>query len=156
MAKLTSDVLDERGDAHVCLLPFKLFGQRRAIEGHIRTIRCFEDNALLKAMVTSPSPNEVLVVDGGGSLRTALIGDMIASSALANGWSGLIVYGAIRDSAQISALDFHVKSMGTNPRKSSKRGDGECDAPIEFGGISFVAGEYLYSDEDGIVVVSGR
>ena len=107
----------------------------------------------MKTTLAAPSVGEVLVVDGGGSLRTALMGDMIASSALKNGWAGVIVYGAIRDSAQIQAMDFHVKSLGTNPRKSAKRGDGECDAPIEFGGIRFVPGEYLYSDEDGIVVV---
>jgi regulator of ribonuclease activity A len=156
MARLTSDVLDELEDAHVCQLQFTLFGRRRAIEGSIRTIRCFEDNALLKAKLSAPSPGDVMVIDGGGSLRTALIGDMIASSAIGNGWAGVIAYGAIRDSAQINALDFHVKSLGTNPRKSAKRGDGEFDVPIEFGNIRFVPGEYLYSDEDGIVVVSGR
>lgn len=156
MAKLMSDVLDELEDALVCQVQFTLFGQCRAIEGRIRTIRCFEDNALLKAMLSAPSPGDVMVIDGGGSLRTALIGDMIASSAIGNAWAGVIAYGAIRDSAQINQLNFHVKSLGTNPRKSAKRGDGGCDVPIEFGNIRFVPGEYLYSDEDGIVVVTGR
>ena len=156
MAKLTSDVLDELEDALVCQVQFTLFGQCRAIEGRIRTIRCFEDNASLKAMLSAPSPGDVMVIDGGGSLRTALIGDMIASSAIGNAWAGVIAYGAIRDSAQINQLNFHVKSLGTNPRKSAKRGDGGCDVPIEFGNIRFVPGEYLYSDEDGIVVVTGR
>ena len=150
MARLTSDVLDELEDAHVCQLQFTLFGRRRAIEGRIRTIRCFEDNALLKAMLSAPSPGDVVVIDGGGSLRTALIGDMIASSAIGNGWAGVIAYGAIRDSAQINELDFHVKSLGTNPRKSAKRGDGEFDVPIVFGSIGFVPGEYLCSDETGL------
>jgi regulator of ribonuclease activity A len=153
MAKPTSDILDEREDAEVCLLQFRLFGQRRAIEGRIRTIRCFEDNALVKAILATPSAGEVLVVDGQGSLRTALIGDMVATSALENGWAGVIVHGAIRDSAQISAMDFHVKSLGTNPRKSAKHGAGERDAVVEIGGVRFVPGEYLYSDDDGIVVV---
>ena len=156
MSKLTSDVLDELEDAHVCQLQFTLFGRRRAIEGRIRTVRCFEDNALLKAMLSAPSSGDVMVIDGGGSLRTALIGDRIANSAIGNGWAGVIAYGAIRDSAQINALDFHVKSLGTNPRKSAKRGDGESDVLIEFADTRFVPGEYLYSDEDGIVVVSGR
>ena len=156
MAKLTSDVLDELEDAQVCQLQFTLFGRHRAIEGRIRTVRCFEDNALLKAMLSASSPGEVMVIDGGGSLRTALIGDMIVNSAIENGWAGVIAYGAIRDSAQINALDFHVKSLGTNPRKSAKRGDGESDVLIEFANIRFVPGDYLYSDEDGIVVVSGR
>ncbi|MDP9049200.1 MAG: ribonuclease E activity regulator RraA [Acidobacteriota bacterium] len=154
MAKLTSDVLDERDDAQVCLLQFRIFGRRLAIEGRIRTLRCFEDNSLLKATLAAPSDGEVLVVDGGGSLRTALMGDMVATSALRNGWSGVILNGAIRDSVQIGAMDFHVKSLGTNPRKSSKQGVGQLDAPVEFGGARFVTGEYLYSDEDGIVVVS--
>jgi regulator of ribonuclease activity A len=155
MAKLTSDVLDELEDAQVCQLQFTLFGRRRAIEGRIRTVRCFEDNALLKAMLSAPSSGDVMVIDGGGSLRTALIGDMIANFAIGNGWAGVIVYGAIRDSAQINALDFHVKSLGKNPRKSAKRGDGESDVLIEFANVRFVPGEYLYSDEDGIVVVPG-
>lgn len=153
MAKLTSDVLDEREDADVCLLQFHLMGRRRVTEGRIRTVRCFEDNALLKSMLAGPSAGEVLVVDGGGSIRTALMGDMIATSALGNGWSGVVINGAIRDSVQIDAMDFHVKAFATNPRKSAKQGTGECDVAIEFGGVRFVPGEYLYSDEDGLVVV---
>lgn len=156
MAKLTCDVLDEHEDAHVCELQFRLFGLCHAIEGRIRTLRCFEDNALLKGMLASPSDGDILIVDGGGSLRTALIGDMIATSAMSNGWSGVVIHGAIRDSAQISAMAFHVKSLGTSPRKSAKNGDGQCDVPIEFGGIRFIPGEYVYSDDDGIVVVASR
>ncbi len=153
MAKLTSDFLDEREDADVCLLQFRLFGRRSAVEGRIRTVRCFEDNALLKSILASSSAGEVLVVDGGGSLRTALMGDMIAASALGHGWFGVVINGAIRDSVQIDAMDFHVKAIATNPRKSAKHGKGECDVAIESGGIRFVPGEYLYSDEDGLVVV---
>lgn len=153
VAKLTSDVLDEREDADVCLLQFLLFGRRHAVEGRIRTVRCFEDNALLKSMLAGPSAGEVLVVDGGGSLRTALMGDMIATSALGHGWSGVVINGSIRDSVQIDAMDFHVKAIATNPRKSAKHGKGECDVAIEFGGVRFVPGEYLYSDEDGLVVL---
>jgi regulator of ribonuclease activity A len=154
MATLTSDVMDQRENAASCELQFKLSGRRRAVEGRIRTILCLEDNALVKATLATPSVGEILVIDGGGSLRTALIGDMIASSGIANGWAGVIVHGAIRDSEVINALDFHVKSLGTNPRKSAKHGTGERDIPVFFGGIRFVPGEHLYSDEDGIVVVS--
>jgi len=153
MATLTSDVMDQRENAASCELQFRLYGRRRAVEGRIRTILCLEDNALVKATLATPSAGEILVIDGGGSLRTALIGDMIASSGIANGWAGVIVHGAIRDSEVINTLDFHVKSLGTNPRKSAKHGIGECDVPVFFGGIRFVPGEYLYSDEDGIVVV---
>jgi regulator of ribonuclease activity A len=153
MTTLTSDVMDQRENAASCELQFRLCGRRRAVEGRIRTILCLEDNALVKATLATPSAREILVIDSGGSLRTALIGDMIASSGIANGWAGVIVHGAIRDSAVISTLDFHVKSLGTNPRKSAKHGIGERDGPVFFGGVRFVPGEHLYSDEDGIVVV---
>jgi regulator of ribonuclease activity A len=99
------------------------------------------------------SEGEILVIDGGGSLRTALMGDQIASAAAANGWAGAIVFGAIRDSVAIDALDFHVKSLGMNPRKSSKAGAGEREVAVEFEGVRFVPGWFLYSDADGIVVV---
>ena len=118
MAKLTSDVLDDLEEAEVCLQPFRHFGLQLAIEGRVRTLRCFEDNALLKATLGSSSAGEVLVVDGGASLRTALLGDMIANAALRNGWQGVIVYGAIRDSVQINALPLHVKALGTESRKT--------------------------------------
>ena len=153
MAKLTSDVLDEREDADVCLLQFRLFGRVRTIEGRIRTVRCFEDNAFVKSILAAPSAGEVLVVEGGGSLRTALMGDTVATSALGNGWLGVVINGAIRDSVQMDGIDFHVKALGTNPRKSAKHGKGEQDVPVEFGGVRFVPGDYLYSDEDGVVVV---
>lgn len=153
MAMPTSDVLDEREDADVCLLPFRLFGRRRAVEGRVRTVRCFEDNSLLRSILAGPSTGEVLVVDGGGSVWTALMGDMIATLALGNGWRGVVINGAIRDSAQMDAMDLHVKALTTNPRKSAKQGKGECDVAVEFGGVRFAPGEYLYSDEDGLVVV---
>jgi regulator of ribonuclease activity A len=103
--------------------------------------------------LAGPSAGEVLVVDGGGSFRTALMGDMIATSALGNGWSGVVINGAIRDSVQMDSMDLHVKALATNPRKSAKHGKGECDVAVEFGGVRFVPGDYLYSDEDGLVVV---
>jgi regulator of ribonuclease activity A len=92
------------------------------------------------------------VVDGGGSLHTALIGDLIAALGRDHGWAGAIVHGAIRDSATIDTLDFGIKALGTNPRRSAKAGAGETDIPVSFGGVSFVPGQWLYSDEDGILV----
>jgi regulator of ribonuclease activity A len=148
---LTSDV---RENADVCTTAFYLPGRKRAVAGRIRTVRCFEDNALIKTAMTEASQGEVLVIDGGGSLRTALMGDQIAGAALASGWAGAIVFGAVRDSAAIDALDFHVKALGTNPRKSSKSGAGERDVAIEVGGVRFVPGWFLYSDDDGVVVVA--
>jgi regulator of ribonuclease activity A len=150
---LTSDVLDLREDASVCTAALRLLGRSRAISGRIRTVRCFEDNALVKAAMAESSAGEVLVIDGGGSLRTALMGDRIAGSGVANGWAGAIVLGAIRDSVAIDALAFHVKALGTNPRKSSKTGTGDRDVVVEFGGVRFVPGWFLYSDADGVVVL---
>jgi regulator of ribonuclease activity A len=103
--------------------------------------------------VAEHSEGDILVIDGGGSMRTALMGDQIASSAAANGWAGAIVFGAIRDSVALDVLPFHVKTLGTNPRKSSKTGVGERDVVIELGGVSFVPGWLLSSDADGIAVL---
>jgi regulator of ribonuclease activity A len=150
---LTSDVLDLREEACVCAASMHLLGRNRAIAGRIRTVRCFEDNALARTAMGERSEGEVLVIDGGGSLRTALMGDQIAGACAANGWAGAIVFGAIRDSVAIDALDFHVKALGMNPRKSSKTGAGERDVVVELEGVRFVPGWFLYSDADGIVVL---
>jgi regulator of ribonuclease activity A len=151
---LTSDVLDVHEDARVCAVAMCLLGRNRAISGRIRTVRCFDDNALIKAAMDEPSEGEVLVIDGGGSLHTALMGDRIAGAASANGWAGAIVFGAVRDSVAIDGIAFHVKALGVNPRKSSKSGKGERDVVVEFGGVRFVPGWFLYSDADGVVVLA--
>jgi regulator of ribonuclease activity A len=153
MIMLTSDVLDLREEACVCAASMHLLGRNRAIAGRIRTVRCFEDNALVRTAMGERSEGEVLVIDGGGSLRTALMGDQIAGAGAANGWAGAIVFGAIRDSVAIDLLDFHVKTLGMNPRKSSKAGAGERNVIVEFGDVRFVPGWFLYSDADGIVVL---
>ena len=150
----TADLVDERGDeALSCDVQFRQFGARRRFSGRIRTVSCRHDNALVKKVLGEPGQGGVLVVDGGGSLHTALVGDLIAGSAVANGWSGLIVYGAVRDSAALGRLDLGIKALGTNPRRSAKAGGGTVDTPVEFGGVVFVPGAYLYSDEDGVLVV---
>lgn len=149
----TADLYDERGEG-IQSLPVQLrsFGRRRAFDGPIRTVRCFEDNALVKQVLATPGDGAVLVVDGGGSVQTALMGDMIAESAVANGWAGVVIHGAIRDSVAIDSLDMGVKALGTNPRKSAKLGAGEVDVALEFGGVVFRVGARLYSDEDGVLV----
>ena len=153
MTKATADIYDEFGEALQSLpLQLRSFGGRAAFDGPIRTIRCHEDNALVKTMLATPGNGAVLVVNGLGSLNTALMGDMIAASAVANGWAGVVINGAIRDSVAIDGLDLGVKALGTNPRKSSKAGTGEVDVDLEFGGVVFRVGKRLYSDEDGILV----
>lgn len=149
----TADLADEIGPGiRSCDTQFTQFGGREAFAGCIVTIRCFQDNLLVKQTLSEPGEGRVLVVDGGASVRTALVGDVITGRGVANGWSGVVVNGAVRDSAILRTLDIGLKALGTNPRKSTQTGSGERDVPVEFGGVSFVPGEMLYSDHDGIVV----
>jgi regulator of ribonuclease activity A len=151
----TADLVDEIGpDVRSCDLQFGQFGGRREFAGPITTVRCFEDNALLKSVLSEPGNGGVLVIDGDGSVHTALVGDVIAELGRSNGWSGLIVNGAVRDSSILRTLDIGIKALGTNPRKSTKTGDGHRDVAVEFGGVLFVPGEVVYSDDDGIVVAA--
>lgn len=149
----TADLYDEHGE-NLQSLPLQLrsFGGHAAFEGPIRTVRCFQDNQLVKDLLATPGDGAVLVIDGEGSLGTALMGDMIAQSAVDNGWAGVVIHGAIRDSVAIGSLPLGVKALGTNPRKSGKTGQGEVDATVEFGGVTFRPGARLYADEDGILV----
>lgn len=148
----TADLIDIAPDTPSCELPLRHFGLRRQFCGRVRTVRCYRDNGLVKKLLNTPSTGEVLVVDGGGSLASALVGDMLAESGRKNGWQGIIVYGAIRDSAVIDTLDFGIKALGTNPRKSAKNEQGELDIPVSFGQVTFCPGDFVYSDEDGILV----
>lgn len=135
-----------------CDLQLRQFGGRRTFAGTISTVQCFQDNALLKSVLSEPGQGGVLVVDGDASLHTALVGDVIAELGRSNGWSGLIVNGAVRDASTLRTLDIGIKALGTNPRKSTKNGAGQRDVVVTFGGVSFVPGEIAYSDDDGIVV----
>ncbi|MER6944173.1 ribonuclease E activity regulator RraA [Nonomuraea sp. NPDC000554] len=153
MTIATADLYDERGDElGSCDLQFRQYGGRRAFHGVIATVRCHEDNVLLKAALSEPGEGRVLVVDGGGSLHAALMGDMIAGLAVGSGWSGVVINGAVRDVAALGALDLGVKALGSNPRKSAKEGTGERDVPVTFGGVTFSPGAELFSDDDGILV----
>jgi regulator of ribonuclease activity A len=149
----TADLLDEHPDAAVCDLPLRRYGGVASFEGAIATVRCFEDNVLLRQLVNGPGDGRVLVVDGGGSLRVALVGDDIASLALGNGWAGLVLNACVRDSATLRTLEIGIKALGTHPRPSAKNGDGEIDVPVTFGGVTFTPGARLVSDDDGVVVV---
>ncbi len=151
----TADLIDRHGEElQSCCLQFQRFGRRNAMSGAIKTLRCHEDNALVRTLLSEAGHGRVLVVDGGGSLRTALLGDQLAELGRQNNWSGVIISGAIRDSAEIDRLDFAVKALGSNPRKSSKTGAGEVDVTVSFGEVDFVPGHWLASDEDGIVVAA--
>jgi regulator of ribonuclease activity A len=151
----TADLVDDIGaDVRSCDVQFRQFGARTQFAGSISTVRCFEDNALLKSMLAEPGAGRVLVIDGAGSLHTALVGDVIAELARSNSWSGLIVHGAVRDAAALGGIDIGIKALGTNPRKSSKTGAGERDVTVDLGGVTFVPGDIAHSDDDGIVVIA--
>jgi regulator of ribonuclease activity A len=150
----TADLLDEHGDkAAVCELPLRQFGGARAFQGPIATVRCHEDNVLLRGCVSEPGRGRVLVVDGGGSLRVALVGDRIAGLALTSGWAGLVINGCVRDVAALRELELGVAALGSTPRPSGKAGAGEVDVPVAFGAATFRPGAWLAADEDGIVVL---
>ncbi|MEU9018349.1 ribonuclease E activity regulator RraA [Actinomadura sp. NPDC048394] len=151
----TADLIDDFGDElRSCETQFRQYGGRAAFAGPVSTVRCHRDNGLVKRLLNTPGEGRVLVVDGAGSLASALMGDMIAASAVAHGWAGVVINGAVRDVRALRGLDLGVKALGSNPRKSAKDGAGEVDAPVTFGGVEFSAGDWLYSDEDGIVVAT--
>src|SRR5581483_4810094 len=152
--RATAEVLDELGeDAAVCELEFRHFGKQTCFAGPIATVLCREDNVLVAEVLCSGGEGRVLVVDGGGSLRSALLGDRLASSAVANGWAGVVVNGAIRDIAALRQIAIGICALGASPRRSSKNGSGHVNVPVRFGGISFVPEAMLHCDEDGLAVV---
>lgn len=149
----TSDLVDaHEALLQSCALPFRSFGGRVRFSGPVRTLKTFEDNALLKRLVSEPGGGAVLVVDGGGSPRAALVGDVIAGLARDNGWTGLVLWGAVRDTAALAALDIGILALGSNPWKSGKTGAGIVDVPVRFGGATFRSGDWVYADEDGLLV----
>lgn len=153
MTIATADLYDERGDALDSLaLQLQDIGGRVAFDGPVRTVRCHRDNALVKEILAGPGGGAVLVVDGGGSLESALVGDLIAASAVGNGWAGLIVHGAVRDRDAIGRLPLGVKALGSNPRKSAKHGVGEVDVPVVIAGVAFRPGAHVWADADGVLV----
>lgn len=150
---LTTDLCDAHEDQVRIVEPmFASFGGRPAFHGRIATLKLFEDNSLVRKALESPGDGRVLVIDGGGSLRQALVGDQLAALAVKNDWAGIVVYGCIRDSRAISEMDIGVLAIATHPMKTLKKNTGESDIPITFGGVTFVPGEWLYADEDGVIV----
>ncbi|HAD10735.1 MAG TPA: putative 4-hydroxy-4-methyl-2-oxoglutarate aldolase [Porticoccaceae bacterium] len=157
MTDITPDLCDENPELVRVLEPMlSNYGGREAFGGEIVTVKCFEDNSLVKEYLGTPGQGKVMVVDGGASLRKALLGDMIAESAVKNGWQGVIIYGCIRDVSTLSTLDLGVQALATVPLKTDKRGIGDYNIPVTFGGVTFIPGEYVYADSNGVVVASKR
>ncbi len=150
---ITPDLSDAHEDqSQPCETQFRQYGGRKNFAGPIRTVQCRGDNLLIRQMMETASPGEVLVVEGGGSLAVALLGDMLAEKGRKSGWSGVVIFGAVRDTPVLAGMDFGVKALGTNPRRGTKLGAGTVDQPVTFGGVTFTPGQWLYSDEDGILV----
>lgn len=149
----TTDLCDAHEDAiQVLTLPWLDLGGRIAFHGQISTIKAFEDNSRVREAVAEPGKGRVLVVDGAGSMARAMLGDLLAAKAVENGWEGIVIVGAIRDSAVIAQLDLGVKALGRCPRKTEKLGDGRRDVALEIAGIAVKPGQWLYADADGVIV----
>ncbi len=149
----TADLCDEHeGNISVAQPLFKDYGGNISFTGEIYTVKCFEDNSLVREALKSPGNGKVLVIDGGGSTRRALVGDLLAQAGADNSWSGIVVNGCIRDSGVIATINIGCKALGTLPMKTDKKGIGEKDLTIHFADVDFVPGHYLYADEDGIIV----
>ncbi|MEZ7497171.1 ribonuclease E activity regulator RraA [Flavobacterium sp. Arc3] len=149
----TADLWDEYEKLLSCVDPiFKHFGSKKVFSGKITTIKLFEDNSLVRKQLESDGKGRVLVIDGGGSLRCALVGDQLAELAMQNNWEGIIVNGCIRDSEVINSMNIGIKALNTCPVKSVKRNIGEIDIPVKFGVITFLSEYYIYADADGILV----
>ena len=153
MTWATADLSDQHSDTLLIADPgFRDYGGELLFAGRIATVRCFEDNSKVREALEEPGENGVLVVDGGGSMHCALLGDMLAELAVNNHWRGVIVHGCIRDSAAIARTKIGVKALNTHPKKSVKRGEGARDVVVEFAGVAFTPGHWLYADGDGIVI----
>ena len=149
----TADLWDEHTEKLICVDPiFNHFGNKKVFSGKITTLKLFEDNSLVRKQLESDGKGKVLVIDGGASLRCALIGDQIATLAIQNNWEGVIVNGCIRDSQVINLMNIGIKALNTSPIKSIKRNIGEIDIPIKFGGVTFISDAYVYVDSDGMLI----
>lgn len=148
----TPDLSDAAPDARVLELQLHNFGQVTRFGGAVVTIKCHEDNSLVKECVEEAGAGRVIVVDGGGSRRRSLLGDMLAEKAVANGWAGLVIHGVIRDVDEIARMPLGVQALGTCPVKTDKLGAGQRDIPLQLGGVTVKPGDYIYADNNGVIV----
>lgn len=156
---ITCDLLDDNEDKVIDVMPpsldgksFKNYGGHTTFGGQIVTVKCFEDNSRVKETLAAAGQDRVLVVDGGASMRCALLGDMIAKSACDNGWAGIIVYGCVRDVDEIARMDIGVMALASIPKKSVRKGLGEMGVSLNIGGVAIHDGAWVYADNNGIIV----
>ncbi len=155
MNLLTPDLCDAFPDDVKVVEPiFKNYGGCRNFSGEVTTVKCFEDNALIKELVVTDGSGKVLVIDAGGSKRRALVGDNLATKAYENGWQGFIIYGCIRDVDEIANIAVGIKALTSYPIKANTQGTGEVNIPVTFGSVTFNPGDYIYADNNGVVVSS--
>jgi len=155
MTVKTLDLGDQYPDTIRVVAPiFRDFGGKNDFEGRAFTLKCFEDNSRIKEISRLPGQGRVLVVDGGGSDRYALFGDVIAEDLLRNGWAGVLIYGYIRDKASLRDMPIAIKALGTSPRKTAKRNEGQIGIAVEFAGHTLTDGDQLYGDDDGVVLLN--
>ena len=153
MLDLLPDLYDIYPKALTLAQPlFSDFGQKKIFYGEIVTVACFNDNSKVKALVDTDGTGKVMVVDGKASITHALLGDMLAEKAVKNGWQGIVINGCIRDAGTIATLDLAVKALGCNPIKTAKLGVGDINIAVNFAGIEFIPGCYIYGDENGLAV----
>jgi len=153
MNKISTPDLSDEAPAVVAIeLQFVNYGEIKQFGGQVVTIKCHEDNSLLKQRLGEPGEGRVIVVDGGGSCRRALLGDMLADSGVANGWAGVIINGVIRDVDEVGRTALGVQALGSCPVKSTKLGAGQRDIDLHFGGVHIAPGDYVYADNNGVIV----
>ncbi|PID41568.1 MAG: ribonuclease activity regulator protein RraA [Proteobacteria bacterium] len=153
MTIITPDLCDDFAESIQVIEPmFNNYGGKSAFGGEVVTVKCFEDNSVVKEQVALPGKGKVLVVDGGGSRRAALLGDMLAEKASASGWEGIVIYGCIRDVDVIRKTDLGVQALATHPMKTEKKGIGELNVPVKFGGVEIRPGQFIYADNNGVIV----
>lgn len=148
----TADLADAHPGVQVASPGLRHFGGKHRFLGPIATILCFEDNSRVRELVGSDGHGRVLVVDGGGSMQCALLGDLLGEKAVENGWAAVVVNGCVRDTRRLGQLPLGVMALETHPRRSEKRGMGEVDVAVRFAGVTFEPGWHLYADEDGLLV----
>ncbi|APX93302.1 ribonuclease activity regulator protein RraA [Halomonas sp. 1513] len=153
---VTPDICDAHPEVQVLDPVFVNYGGRETFCGPVRTLACFEDNALLMTMLAEPGDGAVLVVDAGGSQRCALLGDRLAEQALENGWVGVVIHGCVRDVDVLAEMEFGVQALGVHPRRGSATGGGQRDQRLHVAGASIVPGQWLYADNNGIVIAARR
>jgi regulator of ribonuclease activity A len=148
-----TDLCDQHGEAVAVAAPvFRSFGAHARFCGPVATVRCFEDNTHVRGRLEEPGEGHVLVVDGAGSLRCALVGGMLGELAAKNHWAGIVVHGCVRDTEELGRCATGIFALAAHPRRSAKRGEGERDVVVAFAGVAFHPGDFLYADADGLIV----